>query len=290
MFIIAYDNGGSPMKKLLCLILAALAILSLSACGADDSTPPETTEHVHDYAITENIPNCTEGGEIIGTCTCGDRYTEAIDPKEHTYSDWVVTQEPTTEAAGQKQQVCTVCGDTIAEELPRLETEEEKAMRLVTERAIELRRLIWLSVGYFDSYANLYPSEKHFCTYLGLYWEKRCTELEYPLFRFDRSELESFSLATFNATPDWTVLNNHGTPDPYDTEYYDAATDTVTVSLPLGAGGGYAFELSNVVDAGNGTYRAIFDIIDEMCEKVGQATLTMQKGTNGYYAVSFVQN
>ena len=92
------------MKKLLCLILAALAILSLSACGADDSTPPETTEHVHDYAITENIPNCTEGGEIIGTCTCGDRYTEAIDPKEHTYSDWVVTQEPTTEAAGQKQQ------------------------------------------------------------------------------------------------------------------------------------------------------------------------------------------
>lgn len=278
------------MKKLLCLILAALAILSLSACGADDSTPPETTEHVHDYAITENIPNCTEGGEIIGTCTCGDRYTEAIDPKEHTYSDWVVTQEPTTEAAGQKQQVCTVCGDTITEELPRLETEEEKAMRLVTERAIELRRLIWLSVGYFDSYANLYPSEKHFCTYLGLYWEKRCTELEYPLFRFDRSELESFSLATFNATPDWTVLNNHGTPDPYDTEYYDAATDTVTVSLPLGAGGGYAFELSNVVDAGNGTYRAIFDIIDEMCEKVGQATLTMRKGTNGYYAVSFVQN
>jgi hypothetical protein len=267
-----------------------LAILSLSACGADDSTPPETTEHVHDYAITENIPNCTEGGEIIGTCTCGDRYTEAIDPKEHTYSDWVVTQEPTTEAAGQKQQVCTVCGDTITEELPRLETEEEKAMRLVTERAIELRRLIWLSVGYFDSYANLYPSEKHFCTYLGLYWEKRCTELEYPLFRFDRSELESFSLATFNATPDWTVLNNHGTPDPYDTEYYDAATDTVTVSLPLGAGGGYAFELSNVVDAGNGTYRAIFDIIDEMCEKVGQATLTMQKGTNGYYAVSFVHN
>lgn len=278
------------MKKLLCLILAALAILSLSACGADDSTPPETTEHVHDYAITENIPNCTEGGEIIGTCTCGDRYTEAIDPKEHTYSDWVVTQEPTTEAAGQKQQVCTVCGDTITEELPRLETEEEKAMRLVTERAIELRRLIWLSVGYFDSYANLYPSEKHFCTYLGLCWEKRCTELEYPLFRFDRSELESFSLATFNATPDWTVLNNHGTPDPYDTEYYDAATDTVTVSLPLGAGGGYAFELSNVVDAGNGTYRAIFDIIDEMCEKAGQATLTMQKGTNGYYAVSFVQN
>ena len=106
------------MKKLLCLILAALAILSLSACGADDSTPPETTEHVHDYAITENIPNCTEGGEIIGTCTCGDRYTEAIDPKEHTYSDWVVTQEPTTEAAGQKQQVCTVCEHEVVEDMP----------------------------------------------------------------------------------------------------------------------------------------------------------------------------
>ena len=278
------------MKKLLCLMLFAAIVLSLAACGEGTNTPPETTQHIHDYAITENIPNCTEGGQIIGSCSCGDTYTEAITPKEHVYGDWVVTLEPTTEAAGQKQQTCSVCGNAVTEELPRLETEEEKAIRLVTERATELRQLLSLSTGFFNSYESLYTSEKHFSVYLGLFWENRYTDLGESRFQFKRSDLESFSISVFNATPDWTKLNNHGENDPYELEYYEAETDSVTTFLLLGAGGGYAFELVQVADAGNGTYHAIFDIIDEMCEKIGQATLTLKQNDNGYYAVSFVRN
>lgn len=280
------------MKKVLCLILFAVITLFLCACEADGQATEGASEtvHTHTYCTTDDVINCETGGAKVYTCDCGDSYQEYYDPKEHTYGDWVVTVEPTKEAVGQKQQTCSVCGDEVTEELPRLETEEEKTIRLVTERAEELRRLLWLSVGFFDSYESLYPSEQHFCAYLGLYWEKRCTELEYPTFQFKRADLESFSIATFNASPDWTVLNNHGETDPHALEYYDAASDSVTVFLPLGAGGGYAFELAQVADAGNGTYTAAYDIIDEMNEKAGQATLTLKEGDNGYYAVSFVKN
>ncbi len=42
---------------------------------------------------------------------------------EHVWGEWVVTVEPTTEAAGEKTATCTLCGETKTEEIPPVSCE-----------------------------------------------------------------------------------------------------------------------------------------------------------------------
>lgn len=42
--------------------------------------------HEHDYTVTKVDPTCTTNGSITYTCTCGDTYTEIINPTGHTFN------------------------------------------------------------------------------------------------------------------------------------------------------------------------------------------------------------
>ena len=44
----------------------------------------------------------------------------SVDIADHTWGAWIVTKEPTTEAAGKREHTCTVCGTTRSEEIPKL--------------------------------------------------------------------------------------------------------------------------------------------------------------------------
>ena len=123
------------MKRLIAILLCLVMLLSLAACGNDDtqSTDPSTepsqtttetteaqtdettepttepTECSHEYkdSVTTEA-TCTAEGVKTFTCTkCGDSYTEAIEKSEHTYKDATCTDAKT----------CSACGATEGEAL-----------------------------------------------------------------------------------------------------------------------------------------------------------------------------
>ncbi len=114
-------------------------------------------EHAHSYTAVVTPPTCTEQGYTTYTCACGDSYVDnyvsatghtaktitipttctvagmsynvceicgetvgdatVIPATGHTSGEWEVVLEPTYEADGKKVKKCTVCGDTVEEEI-----------------------------------------------------------------------------------------------------------------------------------------------------------------------------
>lgn len=75
-----------------------------------DPLPPDDT-HEHAYTETVTKATCTEDGFTTYTCACGDSYTgEIVNATGHSWSDWVTVHEPTEEATGTAESVCTGCG------------------------------------------------------------------------------------------------------------------------------------------------------------------------------------
>lgn len=77
----------------------------------------------HDYETVVTEPTCTEMGYTTYTCSrCGDTYkSDYTDAAGHTPSDWIIDQEPTTDAEGSQHKECEVCGETLeTEEIEKL--------------------------------------------------------------------------------------------------------------------------------------------------------------------------
>ena len=66
----------------------------------------------HNYEERVIAPTCTEAGYTLHTCkNCKHSYQNNEVPSTgHTFSEWVITQEPTSIENGIKQRTCTVCG------------------------------------------------------------------------------------------------------------------------------------------------------------------------------------
>lgn len=106
------------MKKALVLVLAAVLLLSMSAC------------HEHEYeGVCEEVGVCkicgchngilTEHDWADATCTepktctkCGKTEGEPI---EHTVKKWTVTENVDCVKDGEKTGTCTVCGQTVTQ-------------------------------------------------------------------------------------------------------------------------------------------------------------------------------
>ena len=90
--------------------------------GGDlDWTAPEN-DHTHSYTETVTAPTCTEKGFTTYICDCGETYTgNETDPLGHSWNDGKVTKEPTLDAEGEKLFLCTVCGETKTQTIPKLE-------------------------------------------------------------------------------------------------------------------------------------------------------------------------
>ena len=76
---------------------------------------PAGASHTHDYTATETTaPTCTEKGIMTYTCSCGDSYTEDIDPKGHNHR--VIVTDPTCTEDGAAFYECD-CGDSYTEKI-----------------------------------------------------------------------------------------------------------------------------------------------------------------------------
>ncbi|MBO5395788.1 MAG: InlB B-repeat-containing protein, partial [Clostridia bacterium] len=73
--------------------------------------------HSYDSVVTK--PTCTTGGYTTHTCSkCGHSYTDAnVSELGHSYGDWEVIREATCIAKGSHKKVCSVCGDTVTEDI-----------------------------------------------------------------------------------------------------------------------------------------------------------------------------
>ncbi len=69
--------------------------------------------HIHDYdteVLTEST--CTEKGNFIYKCTCGDVFSVEIPANGHNFSEWEIVLMPTADTEGEKMHICKICGET----------------------------------------------------------------------------------------------------------------------------------------------------------------------------------
>jgi hypothetical protein len=84
-------------------------------CNASDSTSVEKLPppHTHNYQKEKVPATCTEAGYYRYSCGCGEFYDEVTSqPKGHVWNTWYVSVLPTTQQEGQRQRLCSLCGET----------------------------------------------------------------------------------------------------------------------------------------------------------------------------------
>ena len=75
---------------------------------------PAPSVHEHNWVTTSETPaGCTTDGVRYLSCECGETTTQTIPATGHNYVDTVV--EPTYEAGGYTQHVCSNCGDSYVD-------------------------------------------------------------------------------------------------------------------------------------------------------------------------------
>lgn len=87
-------------------------------------------------------PTCTEKGVQTGVCTvCNETVEQEIDMLEHTPGDWVVTVAPTASSEGTRVKKCTVCGKELESEQFTMSAEELKAQYINECQSIAYKSL-----------------------------------------------------------------------------------------------------------------------------------------------------
>ncbi len=91
----------------------------------------EATAHVHELNASTS-PTCTESGKNTYACVCGHSYSENIPAVGHAYTS-EVTKQPTVDAVGTRTFVCSNCGDSYTEDIPKLDPPATKPEETTTE-------------------------------------------------------------------------------------------------------------------------------------------------------------
>lgn len=78
--------------------------------SAPIETEPSAPSHIHDYSAQIVDPTCTDAGQLIRICECGDSYLDGtIDPLGHQYATQVTA--PSCIEGGFTEYTCSACGD-----------------------------------------------------------------------------------------------------------------------------------------------------------------------------------
>ena len=79
--------------------------------------------HAHKFTSASDPSTCIEGGASYKLCSvCNEKYEYTALPKSaHTYGDWTVTVQPTTQTEGKKERTCTVCQNKETANVPKIE-------------------------------------------------------------------------------------------------------------------------------------------------------------------------
>ena len=114
------------MKKILALLITIAVSLSLASCSLLPEELQDTINgliggHEHKYTISECTATCTEDGENVFTCSCGDSYTEPVAATGH---DMQVNADASIAATCVKKGItylkCSNCGKTESSNVPAL--------------------------------------------------------------------------------------------------------------------------------------------------------------------------
>lgn len=94
-----------------------------------ETTSPPLEPHDHSHVKSDVVaPTCTAPGYTVYSCECGDSYIVTdVSATGHSYGDWVVTTEPTTESDGKQIRTCSACGKNEIQILTRLPEQDEDA-------------------------------------------------------------------------------------------------------------------------------------------------------------------
>ncbi len=93
--------------------------LETRTCHCGETETQTVAALGHDYVATVTDPSCTEGGYTTYVCQrCGDSFVDDhTDPLGHSFGEWVVTVEPTCTEDGEQVRTCH-CGETETQILP----------------------------------------------------------------------------------------------------------------------------------------------------------------------------
>ena len=115
---LVYSNGNKVIFNDYCISgfdnsLAGDNVITISAYGYSAKLTLHIKEHIHNYNLWQTTvkPTCTEGGEMIRSCSvCGAEETKTIDALGHDYSDqWTVDEEADCVNDGSKSRHCSRC-------------------------------------------------------------------------------------------------------------------------------------------------------------------------------------
>lgn len=123
--------------------------------GTEPTQPPTTkpTEppHTHSYTSTKIAATCTKGGYTLHKCSCGKSYTtDETAALGHSWGDWTVVTQPTTQQEGKQTRTCSRCGATDSQSIPKVEAPALEWSDLDLNRA--------MAVG------NQYAASKYGCS------------------------------------------------------------------------------------------------------------------------------
>lgn len=92
--------------------ILACALL-LAACFEQPPVVPDGNEaHIHSFdtwEVTKN-PTCTQQGEKVRYCACGEMQSGVIAETGHSFGEWVVTKQPSCTEQGESTRYCA-CGE-----------------------------------------------------------------------------------------------------------------------------------------------------------------------------------
>lgn len=95
-----------------------VCLVADGATGGPSGGNQEECEHNYTSAVT--APTCTERGYTTYTCgICNNVYiADYTNALGHSYGEWIVTKNATSTMAGQRERICSVCGDKEIETIP----------------------------------------------------------------------------------------------------------------------------------------------------------------------------
>ena len=115
---LVYSNGNKVIFNDYCISgfdnsLVGDNVITISAYGYSAKLTLHIKEHIHNYNLWQTTvkPTCTEGGEMIRSCSvCRAEETKTIDALGHDYSDqWTIDEEADCVNDGSKSRHCSRC-------------------------------------------------------------------------------------------------------------------------------------------------------------------------------------
>ena len=76
----------------------------------------------HTYTAVKTAPTCDHKGYTTYTCSCGEFYKgDYVVSTGHSYGEWIVVKEATTNSEGKKTRTCSLCGEVETHKIPKID-------------------------------------------------------------------------------------------------------------------------------------------------------------------------